>query len=406
MAIGIQAFRGERLTEARLARGLFKKSLADMLGVSKTAISRYEDGQDKPLKERLTAIADVLGFPEEFFLKMGWREELEPVFWRSRATESKHAREMTEQRMKWICEAFSFLEGEVNFPSINFPKLSLPEDFRMISAEMIETAAENLREFWNLKNRPIPDVVLALENAGIPVVTLEIPSDKQDGFCFYSPALRRHFVGINTYNVSCARARYDAAHELGHCILHRNVTTQQERDPLLNKIIEQQAFRFAGAFLFPRESFLSEVGYPSLDYFCDLKKKWGMSIAAMIFRASDLGVIEAAERTLLYQNLARRRWRGPLKEPFDSLSDMPLEKPRMLRRGVEVILGENVFGRATIQAALNFPVRETEQIMGVENGFFDSAQIATFPVVARANSLRAMDLESGNVLEFPQKRQG
>lgn len=406
MAIGTQPFRGKRLKEARLARGLFRKSLADLLGVSVTAIARYEEGHDKPLKDRSAAIAECLGFPEEFFFKRGWEEDFEPVFWRSRTTESKLAREMTEQRMKWICECFSFLEEEVDFPPLNLPELSLPDDFRLISPQMIEKAAEDIRNFWNLKAGPIPDVILALENAGIPVVILEIPSDKQDGFCFYSKVLGRHFVGINSYNISCVRVRYDAAHELAHCILHRNITNTQENDPSLNKIIAEQARRFAEAFLFPRDSFLYEVRDPSFDHFCDLKKKWGMSIAAMIFRANDLGLIDIAEKTALCQNLARRRWHGPLNEPFDSPAGMPFERPRMLPRGVEAVLRENILRKASVRDSLNFPARETEQILGVGNGFFDAAQIVALPTSRRTSNLRAVDLESRNVLRFPKMQRG
>jgi Zn-dependent peptidase ImmA (M78 family) len=403
MAIGIRTFQGERLTEARLSRGLFKKTLGDLLDLTGSAVTRYEDGTDKPLRDRVTAISKQLGFSEEFFSKPAWHEVLAPIFWRSRAAESKYAREMTEQRMKWICEIFNFLEQEVNFPALDLPALALPDDFRLYTADMIEDAADDVRRAWNLKDRPIPDMTLALENAGIPVINLEIPSDKQDGFCFYSPTLERPFVGVNTHNVSCARGRYDAAHELGHCVLHKNVTAQQEKDPALRKIIEQQAFRFAGAFLFPKSSFLAAVGYPSLDYFCNLKKAWGISIAAMIYRSHDLCLIDDAEKSNLYQNMGRRGWRGVMKEPFDSAKDMPLERPRMLRRAVETVLDENVFGWAAIQTSLAFPKVEIEQIIGVESGRFDSTPVAQLPITPRNKGLQAVDMESGKILKFRQR---
>lgn len=404
MTVGVQTFCGERLKEARLSLGLFKKALGDIVGITGTAITRYEEGEDKPTREKLSVLSARLGFPEEFFLRPAWQEKLEPVFWRSRAAESKHAREMTEQRMKWICETFHFLEQEVDFPKLDMPTLSLPDDFRLLTGEMIENAADQVRQCWNLRHRPIPDVTLALENAGVPVVNLDIASDKQDGFCFHSPSLGRPFVGINVYQISCARARYDASHELGHLILHRKVTLQQERDSALKKLIEQQAHRFAGAFLFPREAFLAEVGYPSLDYFCDLKKRWGLSIAAMVFRACDLGLIDEVEKGVMYQGMGRRRWRGPLREPFDGPSEMALERPRMLRRGIETVLNENIFGRPAIQGALGLPQREIEQIVGVEADFFGFASVVEFTVPARSEGLRALDLESGNVLEFPRRQ--
>lgn len=402
MTIGVAAFRGKRLKEARLARGLFKNALADMIGVSGTAIGRYEDGLDKPQQERLDAIADRLNFPVSFFMQPEWPEQPALVFWRSRSAETKYAREMTEQRMIWLCEVYNFLTQEVDFPRIDLPPPELPSNFRQITPDLIERAAEDLRDHWKLRDQPIPDMTLALENAGIPVVNLEIASDKQDGFCFRSERLQRLFVGINTYEVSAARARYDAAHELGHLVLHQNVTPQQAREPLLHKLLEQQAFRFAGAFLFPKSAFRREVRTPSLDYFSALKKRWGISIAAMAYRAHNLGLIDDAERSVLYRNMARRRWRGALQEPFDDPSEMPLERPRMLRRGLEVVLEESCAHRSDIARNLALPERELEQIVGVDRGYFRTGETIQLAVPKRQR-LKAFDMETGTIVEFPSR---
>src|ERR1700730_11737276 len=209
MTVGVQTFCGQRLTEARRARGLHKNILADMFGVTRQTISKYEEGKEKPQEERLAIIAKQLAFPVNFFTRPAWPEALDLVFWRSRATETKGAREVTEQRMYWLCELFSFLEREVNFPDFVAPHVEVPKDFRLITPDVIERAACLVRDSWGLRSRPIPDMTLALENIGIPVVNLEILSDKQDGFSFWSPSLDRVFVGVNVYNVSAARARYD-----------------------------------------------------------------------------------------------------------------------------------------------------------------------------------------------------
>src|SRR6266849_5766322 len=118
MTVGVQAFRGRRLREARLARGLYKNALADMVGIMGAALTRYEEGADKPQQDRLVALAKNLNFPIEFFFQPEWPEEPEVVYWRSRAAETKYAREMTAQRMLWLCEIFSFLEQDVNFPAL------------------------------------------------------------------------------------------------------------------------------------------------------------------------------------------------------------------------------------------------------------------------------------------------
>ncbi|NPU14977.1 ImmA/IrrE family metallo-endopeptidase [Bradyrhizobium sp. 83002] len=400
MKFGVQNFHGRRLTEARLARGLFKKALAEKIGVSAVAIGRYEDCLDNPQHDKLRQIAEQLDFPVEFFLRPAWSEELELVFWRHRSSETKYAREMTEQRMRWLCELFFFLEEEVDFPALKLPKIDLPSDFRLINSEMIEDIALRVRHHWGLRELPIPDVTLALENAGIPVVNLQINSEKQDGFCFRSKALERPFVGINVYNISSARARFDAAHELGHIILHRQVTPRESQDPLLHKLLEQQVHRFAGAFLFPRSSFMREVGAPTLYYFCDLKRRWGMSIAAMIYRAFDLGVIDEQEKSALYHNMARRHWRGVLREPFDSVEDMPLERPRMLRRALELVVESGTFGRSAIRSSLSLPQGEIEQLAGVEVGFLSEADVVSLVAPKQRNAFRTLDLETGEVIEF------
>ena len=404
MSVGVQSFRGKRLREARLSRGLYKNALADMIGVSGTAITRYEADEDKPQSERLEAIAKQLSFPIEFFSRHEWPEEQPIVFWRSRAAETKYAREMTEQRMTWLCELFAHLEREVDFPTYSMPDVGVPDDFRSLTSETIEGVAEELRQEWRLSDYPIPDVTLALENAGIPVVTLDISSEKQDGFCFRSETLARLFVGINTYNVSAVRARYDAAHELGHAIFHGKVTRQQTRDPALHKVLENQAHRFAGAFIFPRSAFRKEVRMPTLDYFSSLKKRWGLSIAAMVYRASDLGLIDETDRGILYRNMTRRRWRGPLQEPFDSRADMPLERPRMVRRAVEAVISDVPMGRSGLLNTLALPEREIEQLASLDTGFFKMGEVVQ---LARSKSqpIRAFDIQTGTVVEFPRREQ-
>lgn len=403
MSFGAPNFRGERLKEARLARGMFKNTLGDLVGVTGAAISRYEDGSDKPQAHRVSTIAQKLQFPPSFFLTPAWNETIDLVHWRSRTSESKSAREMTEQRIRWLCEIYSFLHTEVDFSSFSLPDLDIPENFHLISNNTIERAASDLRSHWKLRAEPIPDMTLALENAGIPVATLRIPSDKQDGFCFTSKLLRRAFVGINVENVSCARARFDAAHELAHLVLHKYVTPEQAKIPQAHKIIEQQAHRFAGAMLFPREAFISEVGAVSLDYFCALKRRWGMSISAMIMRAYDLGLTDDEGKAQLFRSMTVRRWRGALREPYDSPRDMPLERPRMLRRGFEAILESGGFAKSTILSALPLPSQELEQLASLDEGTFDGADLNQMPIARLRPAAEMLDLESGNVLQFRRR---
>jgi hypothetical protein len=127
-----------------------------------------------------------------------------------------------------------------------------------------------------------------------------------------------------------------------------------------------------------------------------------MSIGAMIYRASNLGMIDATEKSALYRNLTRRGWRGPLQEPFDAPGEMPLERPRMLRRAVGVLVNEGA-SRATVLAAFALPDKEIEQLASLEKGFFRPVEVHHLAVPKKA-PLRITEMESGEVIEFSSAR--
>lgn len=56
---------GKRLEKLRKQRGLTLAQVADELGVSKPTVWAWEKGKARPVEERLPAIANVLGIPEE-----------------------------------------------------------------------------------------------------------------------------------------------------------------------------------------------------------------------------------------------------------------------------------------------------------------------------------------------------
>jgi len=404
MTIGVSTFNGQRLTQARVARGFTKKRLAELVGISGTQVTRYESGLDNPQIDRLDLISDKLNFPIGFFQRPTWEDSDSPVFWRSQVAETKTAREMTEQRIGWLKEVFDYLEHDVEFPPVGISDLQFRGDYRLLKSDDIEVIAERARARWGLRDLPIPDVTLALENVGIPVVHLNIPSDKQDGFCRWSERLQRMFVGINIHNISCARARFDAAHELGHALMHQAVRPEQLCDKSLHKLLETQAHRFAGAFLFPREAFFREVEYPSLDYFCNLKRRWGMSIAAMVYRAFDLGLIDKEERTTCYRNMTRRKWKGILKEPFDDPKLMPLETPRMLRRAFEACFGSNMSAQAAFFAEMALPESEIRQFIFGSVQEDKYGEVIEFRPPETDEPISLEDLESGTIVPFSSLR--
>ncbi len=135
---------------------------------------------------------------------------------------------------------------------------------------------------------------------------------------------------------SAARARYDVAHECGHLALHRGVGQEDVEDPKVLRRIEDEANRFAGALLLPRQSFPNEVFTTRLDAFVELKMRWKVAIQAMVYRCKDLGVFDEYQITNVCKQISARKWRT--KEPLDDPNTNPLEQPKLLRKAVSMIL--------------------------------------------------------------------
>jgi Zn-dependent peptidase ImmA (M78 family) len=146
--------------------------------------------------------------------------------------------------------------------------------------------------------------------------------------------------------------------------LHRGVDEAELEDPKFLKVIESEADRFAGAFLLPRASFPNEVYTLRLDAFVELKRRWRVSIQAMVHRCADLGIATADQTLNLYKQISSRKWRT--NEPLDDPDVLPLEQPKLLRRAVEMILesgrkqkdeilADLALNRDVIEALCNLP---------------------------------------------------
>lgn len=98
-----------------------------------------------------------------------------------------------------------------------------------------------------------------------------------------------------------ARSRFDAAHELGHLVMHQDVEPG-------SKIIESQAHQFASEFLAPT---------PELEPDLPRKVDWGLSLAALAYRAHAIGLWSEHSYRRANQHLAVQGYPepGPLGPP-------------------------------------------------------------------------------------------
>lgn len=170
-------------------------------------------------------------------------------------------------------EISDWIETRFNLPESRVPDLSLYDP---------ETAAVLLRQDWQLGEEPISNMVHLLESKGVRVFSLAENTKRVNAFSLWRGD--RPFVFLNTMKTA-ENSRFDAAHELGHLVLHQDGITT-------GRMAEEQANQFASAFLMPKAAVLAGVrNIYSIDHLITLKSKWRVSLAALVVRLHKLGVL-------------------------------------------------------------------------------------------------------------------
>ena len=180
--------------------------------------------------------------------------------------------------------------------------------------------------------------MLLLENNGVIISTAVFETGRMDGYSGFEVGSGTPHVIIGYDKGSAVRTRFDLAHELGHMVLHRGLGANVVANLANNRVIESQANAFAGEFLLPSESVARDLGVISLDALKGLKRRWGVSIGAMLYRLGELDWVEEDHSARFWRNYSRRGWRNG--EPLDD--EIVPERPRLLRRGFELLVGKRV----------------------------------------------------------------
>jgi Zn-dependent peptidase ImmA (M78 family)/transcriptional regulator with XRE-family HTH domain len=361
MKLGTPGFVGERLREAREIRSMQGMILAEVVGVSPQAISQYETGRSSPSPDVLRRIAEVLGVYEHFFTLPPRVDMDRRIFFRSLSAATKAARARAERRLMWLGDLADYVSGSVELPATAFPELDLPKEPNKISEVEIESAAKDVRAHWGMRDSPVANVVSLLENHGAIVARDRLGAETLDSLSACDGRTGRPYVLIGTDKGTCVRWRHDAAHELGHILLHRNI----DRRSLTNRTdlatVEDQAHRFAGAFLLPLTSFSEDFFAASLDAMRTIKPKWKTSIGAMIMRARQIDLLSEDTARRLWISYNRRGWRK--SEPLDD--ELPSEEPVVLRRAFELLAAHQVDVLHDVSTSTGLASADIEALSGL-----------------------------------------
>lgn len=268
-----------RMAIAREMKGLKQTDLAKKVGVSQKAISKFEREGAGLSKAVLEKIAYELEFPLAFLLMDSIDEpELGALSFRAKTKKSAAQKAKARAASAFGKQLAHWMEDTYDLPCQDVPDYSNLDP---------ESAARALRNDWSLGEGPIPDMIALLEAHGIRVFSISEVSEEIDAFSMWDDERNQPYVFLST-SKSGERRRMDAAHELGHLVMHRQVGD----DEMDTREREKQANGFGSAFLMPPRGFRSTLRYGcTFSDIMKVKATWKVSAVAAIYRAHALGLM-------------------------------------------------------------------------------------------------------------------
>lgn len=336
-------FTPSRLTLARRRRGMTLVALSNAIDrkVKPRTISAYECGDNAPTEETVQEFARVLRFPREFF------DAPELVDASVNGVSFRALTRMTASQRDAAIAAGTLVVALNEWLSERF---SLPtEDIAEVLPAMIEpnAAAKLVRAHWGLGEQPIGNLIYLLEAHGVRVFSLTEDCEEVDAFSFWHHGTP--FMCLNTRKTA-EHSRFDAAHELGHLVMHRYGGSPRGRQE------ELEANRFASAFLMPREDVLASAPrFPSFESLVIAKKRWNVSVAALNYRLHQIDAISEWHYRELCIDISKY---GRKREPNPS----PREHSQVLAKAFNMLRHDGV-SRADVARELCLHLEDLEALM-------------------------------------------
>ena len=291
---------GLRLHSARKMTGMSLDALALKAGsiVSKQAISKYEKGQINPSSEVLLALASALEIKVDYFFRSS-EVSITKLEFRKKSQLGRKAEEQIKYQTIDFLQKYIELEEILNIKS---PFLNPVSNNRIKNYEDIERAAQEIREKWNLGDRPVPHLIELLEDKGFKV--FEVTNFEHfDGLSGFVADMDVPVIAVYK-NKNLVRKRFTVAHELAHLLL--------DFSELEEKSTEKLCHTFAGALLLPPHIMRSELGkqrHKITEW--ELKKLkgiFGISMQAIMARALRLQIISETKYRSFCIYVSKHGW--------------------------------------------------------------------------------------------------
>lgn len=330
----------KRIVLAREARGLNQTELAVKLGMTNANLCAIEQGTKKLTEQNLLKISEVTGFPISFFFQPG-DIVAENLAFRKREHVTQKLMLPIAAQANIVRSHVQFLAKELGITPEHLPAVEVTDE--LTPAQI----AKEVRRKWNLKFPVISSMVEMLEDHGIIVSSFPFITGRVDSRCMFTDD-GQPIIFLNSQMLG-DKQRFSLAFELAHLVMHTEFAVPLDRN------ISREANHFAAEFLMPEEEIRKDFkGEVSVAMLGELKRKWKVSMIALLYRADDLGFLTPNQKRYIINQFNKLQIRR--REPIEL--DVPVEKPRLLRRWIAEYRDRNKLSTAQLAEALHLTTDE------------------------------------------------
>lgn len=366
---------GGRVRRLRISAGLSQTELGKLLSIPTTLVSKIENDRHPADSSLARNLIERFGCSVELLSKP-IPETLYTRPWLRAYTDASKRR--VDQ---YIEDTLLAVEAIQSMKLRLMPDLLPMFDDDPDDDRAIEDYAEEVRHAADIAvGGVVRNATRAVERLGCIVLPMADELGRHLGLSMRVddiPAVRvarpRAFPGLS---VAGDRQRFTTVHELGHLALHASMPPPETA--LEAKRIENQANRFAGAFLTPAEPLLGDLdalgGRATLNTLAHLKQRWGVAIKALVIRFRELGLIDEDHARSLYKQISARGWNT--SEPID----VGQERAVWFSKAISKTFGDG--GAEAFAAASGLPLSRVEDWLNWE------------PLIVRPDGAKVIQLQT------------
>ena len=283
---------GDNIRKNRLKNNLTTRDLAQKIGISHTAVNKFEKGLLSPNKQMIRKMARIFKVKtQKLVLDTSTLVDIKNVEFREEERITKKNKELIEYIAKEELERYSNLLEY--FPEERFMSFDTEKYTEEISSyEDIENKAASIRAKLGAGEMAVFSMTELLENNGLIIIFAE----SVEGFSAQEGYIQEKYLFVTLRRERTEEEqRYLLASELARIVLDIK-NSDLDKEDVNNE--------FASSFLMSRELIIGDIGERrkkiSFYELEELRKKYRLPEIIIIKRLRQLKIISEAEKTRLY----------------------------------------------------------------------------------------------------------